>query len=140
MTRLGRAARRACRDRGGATAERRSDARWQALDRRTTAAMGEKAAFRTDYAVGNTAQAKTMRRRRGRLRSLTGAAMLSTVGLTLAFSTIIGVGIGYLIDRWLHTDPIFTVIFLVIGTIAGFVEMIRTISQVEKQDEEQNGD
>jgi F0F1-type ATP synthase assembly protein I len=78
-----------------------------------------------------------MRRRRGRLRSLSGTAMLSTIGLTLAFSTIIGVGIGYLLDRWLHTDPIFTVIFLVIGTIAGFVEMIRTVSQVS-QDEEQD--
>jgi len=78
-----------------------------------------------------------MRRRQGRLRSLSGTAMLSTIGLTLAFSTIIGVGIGYLLDRWLHTDPIFTVIFLVIGTIAGFVEMIRTISRVS-QDEEQD--
>jgi F0F1-type ATP synthase assembly protein I len=79
-----------------------------------------------------------MRRRQGRLRSLSGTAQLSTIGLTLAFSTIIGVGIGYLLDRWLHTDPIFTVIFLVIGTIAGFVEMIRTISRAE-QDEEQDG-
>jgi F0F1-type ATP synthase assembly protein I len=78
-----------------------------------------------------------MRRRQGRLRSLSGTARLSTIGLTLAFSTIIGVGIGYLLDRWLHTDPIFTVIFLVIGTIAGFVEMIRTVSQVS-QDEEQD--
>jgi F0F1-type ATP synthase assembly protein I len=78
-----------------------------------------------------------MRRRQGRLRSLSGTAMLSTIGLTLAFSTIIGVGIGYLLDRWLHTDPIFTVIFLVIGTIAGFVEMIRTVSRVS-QDEEQD--
>jgi F0F1-type ATP synthase assembly protein I len=78
-----------------------------------------------------------MRRQQGRLRSLSGTAMLSTIGLTLAFSTIIGVGIGYLLDRWLHTDPIFTVIFLVIGTIAGFVEMIRTVSRVS-QDEEQD--
>jgi predicted F0F1-ATPase subunit len=123
------------RRREGATADRHPEAR----RRLTTAVMGEKPAFRTDYAVGDTVQARKMRRRQGRLRSLSGAAMLSTIGLTLAFSTIIGVGIGYLIDRWLHTDPIFTVIFLVIGTIAGFVEVIRTISRVE-QDEEQNGD
>jgi ATP synthase protein I len=76
-----------------------------------------------------------MKREEGRLRSLKGAAMLSVVGIQLAVSTIVGAGIGYLLDRWLGTEPWLLVLFFVIGTIAGFREMIRTVSRAS-QDEE----
>ena len=55
----------------------------------------------------------------------------STVGLNLVISTFIGLamgyGIDYLMDRWFgwHTKPWFTIIFLFIGIIAGFRELLR---------------
>jgi len=81
-----------------------------------------------------------MTRKRGRLRSLTGMALVSVIGIQLAVSTIVGAGIGYLLDRWLGTEPWLLVLFFILGTIAGFREMLRTVSQVsddEGRDSEQ---
>ncbi len=55
----------------------------------------------------------------------------STVGLNLVLATFVGLGMGYgldyAMDKWFgwHTSPWFTVIFLLIGIIAGFRELIR---------------
>jgi F0F1-type ATP synthase assembly protein I len=38
-----------------------------------------------------------------------------TLGYTFAFSIIAFAGLGYLLDRWLHTTPIITVV----GTLTG---------------------
>jgi ATP synthase protein I len=65
-------------------------------------------------------------------------ALVSVIGIQLAVSTMIGAGIGYLLDRWLGTEPWLLVLFFVIGTIAGFREMLRTVSEVS-QDEERGG-
>jgi F0F1-type ATP synthase assembly protein I len=46
--------------------------------------------------------------------------VLSTVGLTLVFATMIGLYIGIKIDQWLGTAPWFTALFLFIGIAAGF--------------------
>jgi ATP synthase protein I len=78
-----------------------------------------------------------MKREGGRFRSLRGAALVSVVGIQLAVSTIVGAGIGYLLDEWLGTEPWLLVLFFVLGTIAGFREMIRTVSRVS-QDEERD--
>ncbi|MDH4232038.1 MAG: AtpZ/AtpI family protein [Nitrospirota bacterium] len=55
----------------------------------------------------------------------------STVGLNLVFSTFIGLAIGYGLDSLFHTAPWLTIIFLVIGIIAGFRELLR---MAKKQD------
>lgn len=55
----------------------------------------------------------------------------STVGLNLVFSTFIGLAIGYGLDSLFHTSPWLTIIFLVIGIIAGFRELVRL---AKKQD------
>jgi len=45
----------------------------------------------------------------------------STVGINLVVTTLIGFAIGYfLLDRYLNTFPLFTVIFLLLGIAAGF--------------------
>ncbi|MGE5173146.1 MAG: AtpZ/AtpI family protein [Betaproteobacteria bacterium] len=46
--------------------------------------------------------------------------VLSTVGLTMVFATVIGLFIGLKLDAWLGTSPWLTAIFLLIGIIAGF--------------------
>jgi ATP synthase protein I len=55
----------------------------------------------------------------------------STVGLNLVFSTFIGLAIGYGLDSLFKTSPWLTIIFLVIGIIAGFRELFR---MAKKQD------
>ena len=55
----------------------------------------------------------------------------STVGLNLVISTFVGLAMGYGIDyameRWFGvvTKPWFMIVFLFIGIIAGFRELIR---------------
>lgn len=80
-----------------------------------------------------------MRRIRKRLRSLTGMAQASVIGIQLAVSTIVGAGMGYLLDRWLGTEPWLLVLFFILGTVAGFREMFLTVAQTSR-DEERNGD
>jgi ATP synthase protein I len=55
----------------------------------------------------------------------------STVGLNLVLSTFVGLAIGYGLDYLFHTSPWLTIIFLIIGIITGFRELIRI---AKKQD------
>ncbi|MBF0509610.1 MAG: AtpZ/AtpI family protein [Deltaproteobacteria bacterium] len=51
-------------------------------------------------------------------------AYASTMGISVVLSTIIGFFIGYyLLDQWLGTKPLFTIIFLLVGIVAGFRNM-----------------
>jgi len=50
----------------------------------------------------------------------------STVGINLVICTFIGFAIGYFIlDKFLGTFPWFTIIFLIMGIIAGFRYLFR---------------
>lgn len=55
----------------------------------------------------------------------------SSIGLNLVLSTFIGLAIGYGLDSHFHTSPWLTIIFLLIGIIAGFRELLRI---AKKQD------
>jgi ATP synthase protein I len=46
--------------------------------------------------------------------------VLSTVGLTMVFATVIGLFVGRWLDRKLGTSPWLTVVFLGFGIFAGF--------------------
>lgn len=49
-----------------------------------------------------------------------------TVGLNLVFSTFIGLAIGYFLDKLFKvTAPWLTIVFLVLGIVAGFRELWR---------------
>jgi ATP synthase protein I len=47
------------------------------------------------------------------------------IGLELVSALIVGVGIGYLLDRWLGTKPWFLVAFFVLGSAAGILNVFR---------------
>ncbi|MEC4676894.1 MAG: AtpZ/AtpI family protein, partial [Nitrospirota bacterium] len=49
----------------------------------------------------------------------------STVGLSLVLSTFVGLAIGYWLDKLFGSSPWLTIIFLIIGIIAGFRELFR---------------
>ena len=45
------------------------------------------------------------------------------VGTEIVASTMIGLGIGFLLDRWLDTRPVFLIIFAIFGLAAGFINL-----------------
>ena len=49
----------------------------------------------------------------------------STVGINLVLSTFVGLAIGYGLDSLFHSSPWLTIIFLILGIIAGFRELLR---------------
>ncbi len=62
--------------------------------------------------------------------------MAWTVGLNLVLSTFIGLAIGYWLDKVLGTSPWLTIIFLVLGIIAGFRELFRMAKKEIRDDPE----
>jgi ATP synthase protein I len=49
----------------------------------------------------------------------------STVGLDLVIYTFVGLAIGYFLDKFFGTKPWLTLIFLILGIVAGFRNLIR---------------
>lgn len=49
----------------------------------------------------------------------------SSIGINLVLSTFVGFAIGYFLDKLFGTSPWLTAIFLIIGIIAGFRELLR---------------
>lgn len=45
-----------------------------------------------------------------------GLALAGTIGGYVAFCLLVGLGVGLLLDRFLHTQPL----FLIVGVVAGF--------------------
>jgi ATP synthase protein I len=61
---------------------------------------------------------------------------LSSLGITIVLATLIGLAMGYYLDQWLATSPWFTLIFLVLGIIAGFRNIyILTSRELHRQKE-----
>jgi F0F1-type ATP synthase assembly protein I len=56
-------------------------------------------------------------------------AMALELPLIMVASTLIAGGGGYLLDRWLHTSPAFTLILGFLGFGAGIWDMIRRLSR-----------
>jgi ATP synthase protein I len=53
--------------------------------------------------------------------------VLSGVGLTLVISTVLGLWGGYALDGWLGTSPWLTLVGLLLGIAAGFVNLFRVV-------------
>lgn len=65
------------------------------------------------------------------------AMRLSSLGLTLVFSTFIGFGLGWFLDKVLKTRPFLTILLLLLGIVAGFVNVWRTVRIEQEPDEEE---
>lgn len=69
------------------------------------------------------------------LRNLRGAGLASTIGLTLVIASAIGYLIGDYLDRRFQTKtPWFTVVFFLLGVGAGFLEMIKVLSDISRDE------
>ena len=64
-------------------------------------------------------------------------AALSSLGLLLPSSIIVGLFFGYWLDKLLGTKPWMLLIFLVLGIISGFLSLFRGLKklQVDKEDD-----
>jgi ATP synthase protein I len=60
-------------------------------------------------------------------------AELSSIGIALVLSTVIGLVGGYYADRWLGTKPWLTLVGLLFGIAAGFVSLFRSLKASERE-------
>jgi len=49
------------------------------------------------------------------------------VGIELVSALAVAVGIGWLLDRWLHTTPVFIGVFVLLGGAAGVMNVYRVM-------------
>jgi len=71
-----------------------------------------------------------------RFRAMRLVATLGMIPILLAVSPLTGYGIGYLLDRWLHTGQVLRLVFLFLGFVAGVREMIRLIRRAQRDFDE----
>ncbi len=63
---------------------------------------------------------------------------LSSVGIALVVSILIGLAMGIYLDKWLDTRPWFTLIMLLLGVISGFRNIfILTARELKRQSNEE---
>jgi F0F1-type ATP synthase assembly protein I len=65
-------------------------------------------------------------------RFLAGAGAAGAIGFILAFAVVLGAGGGYLLDQWLHTQPILTTVGLALGATGGFIRVIQIAKKWSK--------
>ena len=61
--------------------------------------------------------------------ALRSAGALSTVGLAFVLALVIGFWFGTMVDGWLGTKPVFTIVFFFLGLAAGVLNVFRIVSQ-----------
>ncbi|MBO88698.1 MAG: phosphoribosylaminoimidazolecarboxamide formyltransferase [Rickettsiales bacterium] len=61
-------------------------------------------------------------------RAQNGLGMALKIGVEFVSAVGVGVGIGVLLDYWLETKPWLMVVFFLLGSAAGFLNIFRTVS------------
>jgi ATP synthase protein I len=60
-------------------------------------------------------------------------AVVSSMGISMALAIVIGILIGYYLDKWFQTKyPYFFIIFMLLGIIAGFRNLYVIMKRTEK--------
>jgi ATP synthase protein I len=59
-------------------------------------------------------------------------ADLFSLGLVLPSSIIIGLAIGFYLDKWLGTNPWLLLVFTLLGAASGLISLIRGIIKLNK--------
>ncbi len=60
----------------------------------------------------------------------------STVGMSMVAAIAIGTFMGYYIDKYFDTKPIFTIIFMICGVIAAFKNLFYFVKRAEVLEDE----
>jgi ATP synthase protein I len=59
-------------------------------------------------------------------------ALVSTMGISMALAIVIAIFIGYYLDKWFKTSPLFFLIFMILGIVAGFRNLYVIMKRTEK--------
>ena len=62
----------------------------------------------------------------------------SALGLEMGFCVVIGLGMGYYLDKYFGTDPYLTFSFMILGIIAAFRAVYAAYKRLKKEDERNN--
>jgi ATP synthase protein I len=64
-------------------------------------------------------------------RQVAGSALAQgfRLSLELVSGVLVGAGLGFLLDRWLGTKPWGMIILFLLGTVAGFVNLMRAVGR-----------
>ena len=66
---------------------------------------------------------------------------LSTIGLHLFSGTVVGLLIGYYLDKFFNTSPFLTIIFFFFGVAAGIRNMYKDVQKyIAKEESSQNNE
>jgi len=70
-----------------------------------------------------------MEEKKNKKREFVDISRLTSVGIGLIVSMMIGWFVGVQIDKHFHTSPIFMIIFLMLGIAAGIINVFRTLGK-----------
>ena len=59
-------------------------------------------------------------------------AIASTMGISMVLALVIAIIVGYYLDKWFQTSPLFFLIFMVLGIVAGFRNIYVIMKRTEK--------
>jgi ATP synthase protein I len=62
----------------------------------------------------------------------------SSLGIEMGLCVVIGLGIGYYLDKYFTTSPYFTLIFMVFGIVAAFRAVYSAYKRLKRDDERDN--
>lgn len=68
------------------------------------------------------------------------AAPYLSIGMQLAGTMVVYVGLGWLVDRWQDTTPIFLIVGGVLGMIAFFVQLLRVSHELSSRQKKKSKD
>ena len=60
--------------------------------------------------------------------------LMSQVGITMVANIVVGLFIGKYLDQWLHTSPLFLLLFIFIGFFSGIKSVYLLIIKIDKRD------
>ncbi|MTI08262.1 AtpZ/AtpI family protein [Rhodospirillaceae bacterium RKSG073] len=60
-----------------------------------------------------------------------GLSFAVRIGTEFVAALLIGVGIGYVLDTWLDTKPLFLIIFFLFGSASGFMNVYRVVNGMD---------
>jgi F0F1-type ATP synthase assembly protein I len=58
--------------------------------------------------------------------------LYTSLGFILPAGALAGSAAGWLLDRWLHTSPLLTLVLGLMGAAAGLTEVLRILGRAEK--------
>jgi len=63
----------------------------------------------------------------------TQVAYYSSLGFILPAAAVAGYGVGWLLDRWLHTSPVLSIVLTMLGVAGGLIELLQMLKRAERR-------